>query len=615
MTNKQINLSNLLPAIQDHEPRAISVTGDGEKDHMFSYMVDFVKSMPEPSKQDMSNMDEIESAFNGVNAIVPLYDKEMLCRVSDCSSALSDAISVYSKVIGGYGHKFESVLDVDESEFVQKVKDSILFERYNSTESGSSFSEPTEEEIIVKIDDIKRAVTFDRMIAGRFFENCARNVGGKKIAMNKLRQLLIKDKETVGEAYLEVLRESTMDSSRKENIADNSDGSIEVGHIKRLMYTPSISIRKFSFEKEAIEVTCAEKIHDFKYDIESDWRHFRKYVQIDRTNKVLKYFKEFGDPRIMSSLTGDIYVSLKDYLADGHIEEDIANELICIEHEHSLNSYGVARWISNTKAVVGNSKAEEVNLDYFDNKAIPPHIFLIQGGRLAKNAAENIRGHLNSLKGTGNFHKVLILEAMPFNSGLPGQVPHKTQIEVKSLIDKQQQDALFLKYLEYNDKKIASNFRIPGILLGKSEEYTRATAKEALRFFEEMVAQPERQEFDDFINAEIMPELGVRYVKFKSKSADTSDLDKIIEVIKVATKNGVVSPYEMRNEVGKIIGRELGNINEEWNKKPLDISLAEIGSEARRIIADARGDKTTDLLPPAKDKTTEELVELDGQEE
>jgi hypothetical protein len=130
---------------------------------------------------------------------------------------------------------------------------------------------------------------------------------------------------------------------------------------------------------------------------------------------------------------------------------------------------------------------------YFENKSVPPLALLVSGGRLSEASVPRIERFIEeNLKGKTNFHKVLILEA---EAGSGAGDNARAKIELKPLTEAQQQDALFQVYDERNIDKVGSAFRLPKLLRGESKDFNRATAESALRFAEDQVFQPERDEF------------------------------------------------------------------------------------------------------------------------
>lgn len=530
----------------------------------------------EPSQASVTSWEEAANLVTEDGALAPIYDKAMLCRIADMSGPLSESIQVYVTVIEGYGHTFTSLLDPDKEDAYEQVKWALWSRRVRENEDESvEVPEPTQAEILDEIELLRKKVRFQTIEAERFFSNCARHEG-RPISMIELRRMLRSDYEKTGEAFVEVLREKTEDGS--------------TGDIRRLQYLPSVGVYRFPLELEKISIEVWEEVDPFTVEKVTESRSFRRYVQIDPMDREKVYFKELGDPRIVSNKTGKIYKSLQD-LEKQEPGAMPANELLTWGQHSSLGPYPVPRWVPNSPAIVGTRKAEEVNADYFDNKAIPPAIVMVSGGHLADNADQKIADHFDGLKGAANFHQILVLEAMPFNAGLPGQTPHRTQIELKSLWDRMPNDATHLEYVERNETRISSNFRVPPILRGRSEEYSRATAREALRFFIEMVAQPEQHLFDSRMDT-LMRELGLHLVRYKSKGPDTSDPVAMSEILDTFLKHGVIVPAETRKEAERILGRNLAPATADWQREPLQLRIAKVKAEAIMYDAEANQDPT-----------------------
>jgi len=537
-----------------------------------------------PSQANDEAWEEVSYTFEGRGVIAPMYDKGLLIRTVDKSGIVKECIEVYKTVIEGYGHSFVSVLDPDTDDAREQVKWSLWARRVRESEDDNprDIPEPTDAEIDAEISALKREIRFQKMEAERFFSNCARHEG-RVISMVELRQLLRGDYEEVGECYVEVLRDEPMEVA---------EGESEIGDPRRLQYLPAVGMRQFPRQEHRIPVEVPERVDSFSVEEVTEFRGFRLFVQTNPIEASTVFFKEFGDPRIYSARTGKQYPTwdaLQDEeatKAEGlngevvEVEAPEATEIMYWKQYHSMTSYGVPRWVCRAPTVTGLRAWSEVSADFFDNKAIPPAVVLVSGGRLADDADEKIKEHLKGIKGKSNFHKVLVLEAMPFNAGLPGQTPHRTQLEFKSMMGKTPEEASHLKYKEAGERDIGATFRVPPILRGRVEEYTRATAREALRFFLEMVARPEQHRFDSSLNAGLMLALGFHLVMFRSKGPDISDPEAMSGLLDVLLEHGVIVPAEGRPVAERLLGENLQPANQPWQRLPLKMTLANMKSES-----------------------------------
>jgi len=387
------------------------------------------------------------------------------------------------------------------------------------------------------------------------FDHC-----NSKQNFTMLRKRLRRDYESTGADYMEVVR----------------NGKGEIAELYRL---PSYTVRLTYPDKDWTEFTQRIRNNEGKFIEVIRKERFRRYVQIVNNNKKV-YFKEFGDPRTISKHTGKV--------AKNPSEQ--ATEVIAFSQPCSYSPYGVPRWISNVIKILGTRKADEVNVLYFDNKAIPPMVITVSGGSLTASTVQKLKEVFeHEIKGVQNFHKVLVLEAEPADIGdVPGERSANVQIEIKPLTEFIQQDALFINYQEKNSKNIASSFRLPPIFLGRSEDYTRATAREAIKVGEEQVFEPERKDFDYTINRTILSDMEINYWDFKTIGAKTSDDAAIVKAI--ATVKDAIPVGRIQEAVAEMRNVPVGDIPEEYYDVPLGVFL--YGKNGEASDEDESGEKT-----------------------
>lgn len=319
-------------------------------------------------------------------------------------------------------------------------------------------------------------------------------------------------------------------------------------------------------------------------------RHrLRRYVQIQGTDRV--FFKSFGDPRVVSRCTGQVFDSAE-AIIEADVSDGAATELIHFAIHSPRSPYGVPRWVGALLSVLGSRQMEEVNFLYFENKSVPPLALLVSGGRLSEASVPRIERFIEeNLKGKANFHKVLILEAE--GSGASDQA--RAKIELRPLTDAQQQDALFQVYDERNIDKVGGTFRLPKLLRGESKDFNRATAESALRFAEDQVFQPERDEFDFLMNRRLLADMGIRFWRFRSQTPVTRDPERMTEMVEKLVRVGVLTPEEGRALAGDIFNREFRKIGDDWTKRPITLTLAGIQTGVEDLRArSAKGTLTDD---------------------
>jgi PBSX family phage portal protein len=318
----------------------------------------------------------------------------------------------------------------------------------------------------------------------------------------------------------------------------------------------------------------------------------RRYVQVQSTECV--YFKSFGDPRVISRSTGRVFADIA-ALKAAKADDGPATELLHFAIHSPRSPYGVPRWVGTLLCVLGSRQMEEVNFLYFENKSVPPMALLVSGGRISEASVPRIERFIEeNLKGKANFHKILILEADGAGTGDGG----RAKIELRPLTDAQQQDALFQVYDERNIDKVGSAFRLPRLLRGESKDFNRATAESALRFAEDQVFQPERDEFDFLINRKLLADMGIRFWRFRSQTPVTRDPERMTEMVERLVRVGVLTPEEGRLLAGDIFNREFRKIGDDWTKRPITLTLAGIQTGVEDLKPKAVNPEA--LLPSAK---------------
>ncbi len=535
--------------------------------------------------------EETTTAFAEAGALEPPYDPETLCSLMEHSNSLRQNIDAYAVNIDGFGHRFEPAIDFDEEDADIRVAECIYLERLAEQEPGArdknTSLEPTADEVAARKDKLRHLAKVEWARLDAFFDFCSTDC-----SFVELRRRTRQDLETTGNAYWEVLRNGR-------------------GEIARLVYIPSYTMRLLPLDMIPVEVTERIRISPVSYEITMARRRLRRYVQIQDAEQV--YFKSFGDPRVISKTTGEVFENIQ-ALHRTNADDSSATEIIHFSVHSPRSPYGVPRWIGTLLSVLGSRSAEEVNYYYFENKSVPPLALLVSGGVLSDESIPRIERFIEeNLKGKQNFHKILILEA---EGGGTSNETSKTKIELKPLTDAQQQDALFQDYDERNVDKVGAAFRVPRLLRGESRNFNRSVADAQLRFAEDQVFQPERDNFDFLINRKLLADMGIRFWKFRSQTPVTRDPERLTAMVEKLVRVGVLTPEEGRVLAADIFNRELRKIKDDWVCRPLTLTLAGIQNRQTdlhpsedAVLEDARNIiKLRDTLAAEEGRLAEERL-------
>jgi PBSX family phage portal protein len=323
------------------------------------------------------------------------------------------------------------------------------------------------------------------------------------MSMITLRRKLRVDLEQTGCAYLEALRNAA-------------------GELVFLRHVDAATVRMLKLDAPVpVEVKVNRGGEEVSVNMQM---RERRFVQIVGQNKI--YFREFGSSRQINRKTGQ-WVKPGEKLP----AEMLGNELIqFIVDPDATSPYGVPRWINNLPSILGSRKAEEYNLEFFDAGGLPPAMIIIAGGAMTRQVKEQVLQHLSGRNKAR--HRAAIIEVQSASGGLDGQ--GKVSVLVEKFGDSRMGDALFQRYDQATEERVRVAFRLPPLFVGRSGDYSFATAMVSYMVAEEQVFVPERREFDEIINTKVLPALGVKRYKFVSKPITLKDARVMLEAVNLA---------------------------------------------------------------------------------
>lgn len=363
------------------------------------------------------------------------------------------------------------------------------------------------------------------------------------------RERLRRDYETFGYSFFEVCRS-------------------EYGRdIVSYYHVPAHTIRLTTQDAEETQVDIWLP-RGGKFVKQKVMRRFRRYVQEIGTKRI--YFKEFGDPRVISAETGLVVASLD-------VSEQ-ASEIKIMNLYTPGSAYGMPRWINQLPAIMGSRESELTNLNFFKSNAIPAMAILVSGGTLTADSIDEIEEHVTSVKGRDSVHRVMILEAEGSeHAAAPDKSIPSPKLEIKPLVNDRQKDALFQEYDANNMKKVRSSFRLSPMLLGGSEDVTYATAQASLVVAEGQVFGPERNKMDDLFNYTILSDENGRPPvnwAFRSNPPRIADPKMVIEALDTLETLGALTPNISIGIANELFDLKIKRITEVWGDYPFAMAVA-----------------------------------------
>lgn len=395
----------------------------------------------------------------------------------------------------------------------------------------------------------------------------------------------LRDRESVGFGFTEIIRDRS-------------------GSISLLRNAPSISMRLTGKHQDEQRVKYEIRRGKRKVVV-TEFKKFRKFVQI--ISGVVVYFREFGDPREMNSVTG-WYDNETGYMPDSPATEIWQWKL------PSNCPYGLPRWIAQMPAMIGSRESEEVNMRYFEDNTIPPVMITVAGGRLTNTSFQEINKVINSGVGKERQNKMILLEAVGEGEAI-GDKAATIQIKVDKLTSERPSDGLFKEYKEGNQADLRSAYRLPPISVGMSQDSSFANANIGQFVAEAQVFAPARNKIDEMLNIMMVNSrngLNLKTVKLVSRTPSISSPEATIKTLTALNVIGAVTPRSAQMVANTMLQIELPAYPEkgedgyeEWMDQPLPITIKEAGAKAGTDDPNAQDNHDGQAAKDAATKATE----------
>lgn len=217
------------------------------------------------------------------------------------------------------------------------------------------------------------------------------------------------------------------------------------------------------------------------------------------------------------------------------------NEIIHLKKYSPLNTYyGVPDIASAMPSMIGDQMAEQYNIDYFGNKAVPRYLITLKGARLSTDAEDKMYRFLEAgLK--GQHHRTLYIP-LPSDSG-----DNKVEFKMEP-VENKVQEASFKEFRKANRDNILMAHQVPLSKLGSPDSSAVASAISQDRTFRDQVCRPLQQYIEKAISPIIAESTNMIELKFNENS--------IVDEVQLATIHKTYAEIlAMRpNEIRDIIG-------------------------------------------------------------
>jgi len=320
---------------------------------------------------------------------------------------------------------------------------------------------------------------------------------------------------------------------------------------------------------------------------------------IQQRGSKLVYFRNFGsDPKHDDSYDP----------RDKDKEQDkkrLLNEVIHLKNYHPRSSYyGLPDFLPAMRALVGNKKVGDFNINFFDNNAIPQYAIIVKGGELAKGTRKRIEEYFKThIKGQA--HKTLILEVVQ-------QEDEKVDLEIKPLaVDVK--DASFRLFRNDNAEEIRVAHGVPGRLIGLTEKGGLGGAGEGTtqqEIFKYHVIEPKQSRLEYRINNFLIRQgFNITDWELKFKEIDVTDESKMAEIVQKLVKLGILTINEGRKlMLQKPLKHKGADVPFMMTSTgPLSLDILEEGGVRPQNMPPAQGKALVDSLLTLRDEVRKEI--------
>ena len=217
------------------------------------------------------------------------------------------------------------------------------------------------------------------------------------------------------------------------------------------------------------------------------------------------------------------------------------NEIIHFKVYSPLNTYyGVPDIVSAGQALTGDQFAQQYNIDYFQNKAVPRYIIYVKGGRLSEDSERKLFEFMQgNLKGQN--HRTLVVPLPPDTD--------QSKVEFKmEAIEAGVQEGSFGKYHDSNRNDVLTAHQVPLSKIGMGDGSLAGTIASD-RTFKEQVARPGQRMIEKKVNKIVSEVTDV--LVFKLNELTLTDEAAQAQIHEKYLRAQVLLPNEVRDELGK----------------------------------------------------------------
>jgi capsid portal protein len=488
----------------------------------------------------------------------------------------------------GYDLVLDEVLDCDPEALTRKVRNALRFAKSNGPDQ---VPEVAESEVTAYLKKLESRILWEEHYLKRFFAACCPDMH-----YLELEALTGQDLEITGNAYHEVLRDRG-------------------GRITKFNWSPAKHTRAVPIPLNTPRVGVLESVRDpiLGYFPEPQFKKFRTYALLSvNTNMVQTYFKEFGDPRVLSRKTGKFYPDMETLHAFEGTHSLPATELFHYRIPWAgSTAYGKGEWSGMHPTFEGSRDLDEENLKFIHDEVMPSLLMMIAGPRIGKEERERFERQVRE-RAARSGRGMLFLNAYD-QANAPGAPTGAVNLKVERLKSEQVNEAIFTRYDQRAEEKAHMAWRLPGLAMGVvPQRMDKATAGFLSRFAEDQVYTPRRSWYDRCKNT-ILDAMLVQCWRYRCRGVPPRDPEALAKIIQILMDSGVLNPDEGRNLSEIIFNTKFADLPGAWSSLPTKLLIAVLQTKNPTLAAALMHDgelsmeKLAELLHEGMEEAAEQV--------
>ena len=217
------------------------------------------------------------------------------------------------------------------------------------------------------------------------------------------------------------------------------------------------------------------------------------------------------------------------------------NEVIHIKKYSPLNTYyGIPDIASALPSLIGDQLAEDYNIDYFKNKAVPRYVVTIKGAKLSESSQDRLFNFFRTdLKGSN--HRTLYIPLPADSDG------NKTEFEMKP-VENNIQESSFKGFRIENRNNILIAHQVPITKIGGNDGSTSAIAIAQDRTFRDQVCRPIQRDLEQALVPLILEYSDM--IKLVFNEMNIVDETQQASIFQSYVLAGIMTKNEVRERLG-----------------------------------------------------------------